>query len=96
MSEDNLTPPPPPPVSGDEQRAIDAVKAAEAPKPAQKKATAKKKVATKSTMGKFKSKVIPMYHPYQKVTVPVAHSVPLEVDSWVQVQVNAGVLIRTE
>lgn len=80
--QDPLAPPPPP---------ADTPKAEEpAPKvfkkPSSKKATSKPKVQ------KFRAKSIPFYHPYQKVTIPVTHGVPLEVDSWVQVQVDAGVL----
>ena len=42
---------------------------------------------------RFRAKVVPIYHPYQKVQVPVAGDVPLDVDNWVVVQVSANVLI---
>jgi len=102
MSEDNTTaaPPPPPAMSDSDRRAIEAAKAADAAKkempPAPPVKRASKKQAKKSTLGKYKSKVIPMYHPYQKVTIPVSHDVPLEVDNWLQVQVDAGVIIRCD
>jgi hypothetical protein len=77
--EDPLAAPPPPPATPDE------------PKP-ERRAKPQKRASTKVKTGRFRSKVIPFYHPYQKVTIPVSHAVPLEVDNWVEVQVAAGVI----
>lgn len=69
-----------------------AVEAAPAPAPAP--TPAPKAAAPAKKRMRYKSKTYPLYHPYQKVRVPVHDSVPLDVDSWVEVQVAAGVLIE--
>jgi sRNA-binding protein len=60
-------------------------------KPAKKRRAAAKPSAKPAVM-RYRAKKFPINHPYQRVTVPVAHAVPLEVDNWVEIQVKAGVI----
>lgn len=44
----------------------------------------------------YKARLHPIRHPYQNVLVPVDVPIPLVRDNWVEVQVQAQVLIEVE
>lgn len=104
MSNDRAVPPVPE-MDNDTRTAIEEI-AGKKKAPAKKKAavsTPAKPVAkakpeeaeSKKLIAKrYRSKVVPMHHPYQNVLIPVTHAVPLEIDNWVEVQVAAGVIIE--
>lgn len=61
--------------------------AAAAPK---KAAPARKKTGA----GRFRAVASPIHHPYQNIHVPVSGSVAMDIDSWVQVQLDAKVIVK--
>jgi hypothetical protein len=64
--------------------------------PAVPEAVAAPAPVIKKTLLGFRAKHHPIRHPYQNVLVPVTGGVPLHRDNWVEVQVQAGVLIEVE
>lgn len=86
------TPTPPPP--GAEVTNVDAPDATPSEKPAAKKAAAKEKEAVKVLH--YRSKTYPIHHPYQNLKIPISGSVRLVPDSWVEVQVAAGLIFVVE
>lgn len=85
-------PPPPPPMPETVKKEAVAAETQEttvakpAPAPAPSKAA--------SSVRRFRAAKFPIHNSYQRVTVPITHAVPLEVDNWVQVQLAAGVIIE--
>jgi hypothetical protein len=59
---------------------------------APKKASSRKKTAA----GRFRAVASPIHHPYQNISVPVSGSVAMDIDSWVQVQLDAKVIIAVK
>jgi hypothetical protein len=55
-------------------------------------ATAPQSPAAPTPKRGYRSKRVPLYHPYQNITVPVGRGVPLIKDSWVEVQLAAKVI----
>ena len=41
---------------------------------------------------KVKAEIRPRWHPYQQVRIPSTHFITLPIDSWLEVQIEAGVL----
>jgi hypothetical protein len=40
----------------------------------------------------YRAKKLPIFHPYQGILIPVDGQVPLYLDSWTKVQLQAGVI----
>lgn len=85
---DPLAPPPPIP----EAPAKAEAKPRAPRKKAEKPAPAPAAKAEAKVMVRVKAKRIAFYHPYQQITIPTSHDVELPRDSWLNVQINAGVL----
>ena len=50
-------------------------------------------VVLKQTV-KVRAKRLPLYHPYQKVLIPVQYSLELPLDNWLKVQIEEKVLTQ--
>jgi len=75
----------------EEAKAAEQAAAADAAKADKKKEPKGKKVVLK----KFVS-TLAMHHPLQKRSIPYGSEVELEMDTWTQAQVDAGILTEVE
>jgi len=96
-------PPPPPPANAAKEPATKATKAAAPAPPADPSIPpaagkpAVKKAAKKPLKAIYlRARSYPLHNPYQNLKVPTSGAVKIDVDSWVEAQLLAGVVYEVE